>query len=93
MAADISLAAGQPPLPGARPKLDSAGAIGIVAVTLLIFCSFGIVVDLFVIIAVKSLGAPDPLTWSAGALGAVVMFGLSAWAGYETWLNPGEPGF
>ncbi len=93
MAADISLAAGQPPLPGARPKLDLVGMIGIVAVTLLIFCSFGIVVDLFIIITVKSLGAPDMVMWSAGALGAVVMFVLSAWAGYETWLNPGEPVF
>lgn len=93
MAADISLAAGQPPLPGARPKLDSVGMIGIVAVTFLIFCSFGIVVDLFVIIAARAMGAPEAVTWTAGALGAVVMFGLSAWAGYETWLNPGEPVF
>lgn len=85
MAADISLAVPLPPDMSARPKIDLAAVFAIFAVAMLVFLSFGIVADLLVIIAARALGAPDAVTWTAGAFGALAVTALSLWAGYDTW--------
>ncbi len=84
MAADISLAAPPPDLP-AHGKQVAGALVAAVAVTVLAFCSFGLVLDLMVVVAVRAMGAPDVLIWTAGGLGAVAALCLSAWIGSLAW--------
>lgn len=85
MAADISLAAPQPPRLSARPKIGFGAVVAILAMTMLIFSSFGIVADLFIVIGARAVGASPDVAWSAGAAGAVAMLVLSFWNACSVW--------
>ncbi|MBO6947173.1 MAG: hypothetical protein JJ855_04255 [Rhodospirillales bacterium] len=85
MNADISLTAPEPPRLSAHRNHIAGAIVAAVAVTILALCSFGLVMDLMVVVAVRMMGAPDAMVWAAGGIGSLGALAFSMWVGWQAW--------
>ena len=85
MNADISLIAPEPPRLSAHRNHIVGAAVAAVSVTILALCSFGLVMDLMVVVAARMMGAPDAMIWVAGGVGSLGALVFSMWVGRMAW--------
>ncbi|MBO6521364.1 MAG: hypothetical protein JJ900_10625 [Rhodospirillales bacterium] len=86
MAADFSVAAPPPVMP-AHGKNVAGAIVAAVAVSVLAFCSFGLVLDLMVVVVARMAGLPESMTWAAAVFGTAGALAFAAWCGRMAWLQ------
>ncbi len=84
MAADFSVAAPPPVLP-AHGKNVAGAAVAAIAVSVMALCSFGLVLDLMIVVFARMLGLPESMTWAPAVVGSIGALAFAAWCGALAW--------